>query len=68
MSEIEKIEFLQYESEFLPMKIKVPKVNCPKHGIHEYNITSTIPNHEGVWCQLCWLESLGPSLEYVDDE
>ena len=37
-------------------------VNCPKHGEHLNTIRSTIPNHEGVWCQICWLESLGPPL------
>lgn len=39
-------------------------VICPKHGEHEYAIESTIPGHEGVWCQLCWTESMGPSLPY----
>lgn len=39
-------------------------VICPKHGEHEYAITSNIPGQEGAWCQLCWLESLGPSLPY----
>lgn len=39
-------------------------VICPKHGEHEYAITVTIPGHEGAWCQLCWMESLGPSLPY----
>ena len=39
-------------------------VICPKHGEHEYAIESTIPGHEGVWCQLCWMESMGPSLPY----
>ena len=39
-------------------------VICPKHGEHEHAITSNIPGHEGAWCQLCWLESLGPSLPY----
>ena len=39
-------------------------VVCPKHGEHEYAITSTIPGYEGAWCQLCWMESLGPSLPY----
>lgn len=39
-------------------------VICPKHGEHEYTITSNIPGHEGAWCQICWLESLGPSLPY----
>lgn len=39
-------------------------VICPKHGEHEHAITSTIFGHEGVWCQICWLESMGPSLPY----
>ena len=39
-------------------------VICPKHGEHEYAIISNIPGHEGVWCQLCWQESMGPSMPY----
>lgn len=39
-------------------------VICPKHGEHEYAIESNVPGHEGVWCQLCWLESMGESLPY----
>lgn len=39
-------------------------VFCPKHGEHEYAITSVIPGHEGAWCQLCWIETWGPSLPY----
>ena len=39
-------------------------VICPKHGKHEYTIESTIPGYQGVWCLLCWQESLGPSLPY----
>lgn len=35
-------------------------VNCTKHGKHEHSIVSTIKGHEGAWCQICWLESLGP--------
>lgn len=37
-------------------------VTCPKHGEHHHTITSTIKGHEGVWCQICWLESLGEPL------
>lgn len=37
-------------------------VTCPKHGTHKHVISSTIPGHEGVWCQVCWLELLGPPL------
>lgn len=40
-------------------------ITCPKHGQHEYAIVSDIPGHEGAWCQLCWLESMGPSLPYT---
>jgi hypothetical protein len=39
-------------------------VICPVHGEHEYTIESNIDGHEGVWCQICWLQSLGPSLPY----
>ncbi len=39
-------------------------VICPKHGEHEHAITSNIPGREGAWCQLCWLDMLGPSLPY----
>jgi len=39
-------------------------VICPKHGEHEHIIESTITGHEGVWCLLCWFESMGPSLPY----
>ena len=39
-------------------------VICPKHGEHEHAITSNIPGHEGVWCQICWIESMGQSLPY----
>lgn len=39
-------------------------VICPKHGEHEHAIQSTIPGHEGVWCQICWTESMGPSMPY----
>lgn len=39
-------------------------VICPKHGEHEHAIECTIPGHEGVWCQICWIESMGQSLPY----
>lgn len=39
-------------------------VICPKHGEHEHAIVSNIPGHEGVWCQICWTEAMGPSLPY----
>jgi len=28
---------------------KLPKINCPKHGIHTYVIQSTIKGYEGYW-------------------
>jgi hypothetical protein len=34
-------------------------ITCPKHGEHPHCIISNIKGHEGVWCQICWLESLG---------
>lgn len=40
-------------------------INCPKHGTHHHMISSTVPGHEGHWCQLCWLESLGKPLPVV---
>ena len=40
-------------------------VSCSKHGEHSYIIQSTNPNHKGVWCQICWLETLGPPLPSV---
>ena len=46
------------------MNTEIITVICPKHGEHEHAITSNIPSHEGVWCQICWTESMGPSLPY----
>jgi hypothetical protein len=37
-------------------------VQCPKHGEHSHVIRSTIKGHEGLWCQICWTESLGEPL------
>jgi hypothetical protein len=47
-----------------PVDMETITVICPKHGEHEHAIVSNIEGHEGAWCQLCWLESLGPSLPY----
>lgn len=47
-------------------KITVPHIVCPKHGKHTNMITSNIPGHEGHWCQICWLETLGDPLPTVD--
>ncbi|NBX49838.1 hypothetical protein EBT25_07830 [bacterium] len=41
------------------------KIVCPKHGEHSQYITSTIKNHEGFWCMICWLESLGDPLPTI---
>ena len=41
-------------------------VICPKHGTHANSIVSKINDHKGVWCQICWLESLGPSMPFEE--
>lgn len=38
--------------------ISNPKYRCPKHGLIENVITSSVEGHKGCWCQICWLESL----------
>jgi hypothetical protein len=53
-------------TEFLNLKPSKKHVVCPKHGTHKNYISSTIEGHEGHWCMLCFLESLGPSLPTVD--
>lgn len=56
-------------TDFLDLKLAVKqatRVICPKHGTHPHTIHSNIPGHEGYWCQLCWLESLGPCLPTVE--
>ena len=40
-------------------------VTCPKHGEHSHVIQSTIKGHEGQWCQICWIETLGKPLPAV---
>ena len=52
------------ESQQERVDAEIITVICPKHGEHDHAIVSNIDGHEGVWCQLCWLESLGPSLPY----
>jgi hypothetical protein len=49
------------------MNIEPPKLEviCPKHGQHDRYIHSNISGHDGYWCMLCWLESLGEPLETV---
>lgn len=43
-----------------------PKIDCPTHGIHHFTIASTIPGHEGRWCMICWLETLGKPLPVIN--
>jgi hypothetical protein len=40
-------------------------VQCEKHGTHPHAITSAVKGFEGAYCQLCWLETLGPPLHTV---
>ena len=54
----------QHHAETLQEPHETITVICPKHGEHEHAIVSNIEGYEGVWCQLCWLESMGPSLPY----
>ena len=57
-------------TDFLNLKTAQQQIVCPKHGTHPNYISSTIKGHEGYWCMLCWLETLGPSLpvpEHLDD-
>jgi hypothetical protein len=46
--------------------IEAAKINCPKHGVHAQTIVSTIPGHEGHWCMICWLETLGQPLPVIN--
>jgi hypothetical protein len=43
------------------------KIVCPKHGTHDQYINSTVKGHEGNWCMLCWLESLGDPLPTIEE-
>lgn len=51
-----------------PKPMTVTLVDCPKHGQHRYKITSGVEGVEGVWCMLCWLESLGEPLPTIERE
>jgi len=53
-------------TDFLNFKKFEKLIVCPKHGTHTHHISSDIKGHEGNWCMLCWLESLGPSLPTID--
>ena len=54
----------QQHAESQQEREEIVTVICPKHGEHDHAIVSNIDGHEGVWCQLCWLESMGKSLPY----
>jgi hypothetical protein len=53
--------------DFLNFKQPVLNVVCPKHGKHNHYIESTIKDHEGYWCMICWLESLGDPLPTIKE-
>jgi hypothetical protein len=42
-----------------------PGVICPKHGAHLHTISSNIKGHEGHWCMICALETLGDPLPTI---
>jgi hypothetical protein len=54
-------------TEFFTGKTAELKVICPKHGTHKQYIESNVKGHEGHWCMLCWLESLGEPLPTSND-
>lgn len=39
---------------------RFPLYHCAKHGTHSHVIASTIEGHEGVFCQICWVDMLKP--------
>jgi hypothetical protein len=47
------------------LQLSGPVIDCPTHGQHSHYIQSYIPGHEGVWCQLCALDKLGPQARWV---
>lgn len=53
-------------TDFFDLATSHKQIACPKHGTHKHYISSDIEGHEGHWCMLCWLESLGPSLPVVE--
>ena len=67
-----KYDYAETLPDFSSLTVKSPLMQtfviCPKHGKHHHTISSTIPGHEGAWCQLCWLETLGPSMESVQED
>jgi hypothetical protein len=54
-------------TDFLNLKVSQKLIVCPIHGRHTHHISSDIKGHEGHWCMLCWLNSLGPSLSIIDE-
>ena len=52
---------------FIKLEPSTLKVICPKHGEHGQYIESTIKGHEGYWCMIYWLESLGNPLPTVEE-
>ena len=55
-------------TDFLNLKFSEKQITCPRHGTHRHYISSDIEGHEGYWCMLCWIESLGPSLPLVEEQ
>lgn len=55
-------------TDFLNLKLSEKQIVCPKHGKHQQYISSNIEGYEGYWCMLCWIESLGPSLQLVEEQ
>ena len=54
-------------TDFFDLTISQKQIVCPTHGTHKHYISSDIQGHEGHWCLLCWLESLGPSFPVVKE-
>jgi hypothetical protein len=46
------------EKGMVDVKFAQPLYRCPVHGESPNCIRSTIPGHEGEWCQICWMEQL----------
>ena len=53
-------------TDFFDLTTSRKQIACPKPGTHKHYISSVIEGHEGHWCMLCWLKSLGPSLPVVE--
>jgi hypothetical protein len=55
-------------TDFVNLKIAQKQIVCPTHGTHKHYIISDIEGHEGHWCMLCWLESLGSPLPLAEEQ